>query len=194
MLSSSEKIDPRVVRTRALLIDAFLSLQAEKRFDDITIQDITMRATVNRATFYAHFPDKYAMLDDVIREGFQRTLQSRLRRTGTSHEHLRWLFLAVTDHLSAIQTRCQRSYQMFESLVEAQIKQQLREHVRAWLGQQPSLRVQPSKRLDLAATLTSWSIYGAALEWQKCADTQPAEAFAEEALPLIAATITALGG
>jgi len=48
-------------------------------------------------------------------------------------EYLRRLFLAVTDHLTAIRTQCQRSYQMFESLVEAQIKVQLREHVRAWL-------------------------------------------------------------
>jgi hypothetical protein len=136
---------------------------------------------------------KYALLDDVIRDSFQQTLQGRLSHTGTRQEHLCSLFLAVTDHLSGIQTRCQRSYQMFESLVEAQIKLQLREHVRAWLEQQPSLRAQPSKRLDLAATLTSWSIYGAAREWQKYADTQPAEAFAAEALPLIAATVTALG-
>ena len=193
MLSNIEKVDPRVVRTRKLLVDAFLNLQAEKSFDDITIQDITARATVNRATFYAHFPDKYALLDDVIREGFQQTLQDRLEAQADSRQdHLRWLFLAVTDHLSGIETRCQRSFQMFESLVEAQIKLQLREHVRAWLEQQPGLRAQPRKRLELAATLTSWAIYGAALEWQKSADTQSAEAFAEEALPLITATITAL--
>jgi hypothetical protein len=52
---------------------------------------------------------------------------------------------------------------------------------------------QSSKRLELAATLTSWSIYGAALEWRKQAGAQSADAFVDESLPLIAATITVLG-
>jgi AcrR family transcriptional regulator len=195
MLSSveKEKIDPRVTRTRNLLIDAFVSLQAEKTFDDITIQDIATRATVNRATFYAHFPDKYALLDDIMRTGFEQMLQDRLGlHTDTTQGQLRKLLLAVTDHLTALETRCQRSYQMFESLVEAQIKSQLRQQVRAWLALLPVAQTQPSQRLELAATLISCSIYGAALEWRKQAGTQSAEAFADEALPLIAAVVTAL--
>jgi AcrR family transcriptional regulator len=193
MLSNIEKVDPRVVRTRRLLIDAYLSLQSEKSFDDITIQDITTRATVNRATFYAHFSDKYALLDDVIREGFRQTLQHRLgSQPDLTQGYLRRLFLAVTDHLIVVQTQCQRSYQMFESLIEAQIKLQLHQHVRAWLNQQPRIHTQPSRRLELAATLMSFSIYGAALEWRRQASAQLAEAFADEALPLIAATVAAL--
>ena len=66
-------------------------------------------------TFYAHFPDKYALLDGMIREGFGHTLRERLgSRTDTTPEFLRQLFLAVTDHLSSIETRCRRSFQMFE--------------------------------------------------------------------------------
>ena len=191
---TAEKVDPRVKRTRKLIVDAFVSLQADKSFDDITIGDITARATVNRATFYAHFADKYALLDDLIREGFGHTLQERLgSRIDTTPEHLRQLLLAVTDHLSSIETRCRRSFQMFESLVEAQIKRQLYEQVRAWLAAQPLARAQPSRRLEIAATLMSWSIYGAALEWRKQGGGQSAEAFADEVLPLIAAPITVLG-
>jgi AcrR family transcriptional regulator len=192
---TAEKIDPRVKRTRKLIVDAFVSLQAEKSFDDITIGDITARATVNRATFYAHFPDKYALLDDLIREGFGYTLHERLgARTDPTPEHLRQLFLAITDYLNSIETRCRRSYQMFESLVEAQIKRQLCEQVRAWLAAQPFARAQPSRRLEIAATLMSWSLYGAALEWRKQGGGPSAEAFADEVLPLIATMVTALGG
>ena len=192
---TAEKIDPRVKRTRKLIVDAFVSLQAEKSFDDITIGDITARATVNRATFYAHFPDKYALLDDLIREGFGHTLHERLgARTDPTPEHLRQLFLAITDYLNSIETRCRRSYQMFESLVEAQIKRQLCEQVRAWLAAQPFARAQPSRRLEIAATLMSWSLYGAALEWRKQGGGPSAEAFADEVLPLIATMVTALGG
>lgn len=191
---TAQKIDPRVKRTHKLIVDAFVSLQAEKSFDDITIQDITDRATVNRATFYAHFPDKYALLDELIRGGFGRTLQERLGScTDTTTEHLRQLFLAVTEHLSSIETRCRRSFQMFESLVETQIKAQLCVQVRTWLEAQPLARTQSGRRLDIAATVMSWSIYGAALEWRNQGGEQTAEAFADEALPLIAATVEALG-
>jgi AcrR family transcriptional regulator len=194
MLSNGEKIDPRVVRTRKLLTDAFLSVQQEKSFDDITIQEITDRATVNRATFYAHFQDKYALLDSIIHDGFERTLRHRLDAPieGT-HAHLRQLFLAVADHLTSVQTQCQRSFGMFGQLVEAQIKAQVCEHVRSWLAADSTIRAVPKQRRELAATLISWSIYGAALEWQQQVGQQSAETFAEEALPLIAATITALG-
>ena len=82
---------------------------------------------------------------------------------------------------------------MFGSFVEAQIKAQVREHVQSWLAAEPTLRAVPKQRRELAATLISWSIYGAALEWQHQAGLQSAETFAEETLPLIAATITVLG-
>lgn len=196
MLSNAvpvEKVDPRVRRTRKLLIDAFVSLQAEKVFDDITIQDIATRATVNRATFYAHFQDKYDLLDDIIREGFRETLRRRIGvQPDTTQAQLRQLLLAVIDHLTSIQNRCQRSFQTFESLVEAQIKKQLREHVQSWLAAQPTLRAVPTQRRELAATLISWSIYGAAFEWLHQAEQQLAETFAEEALPMIAAPISVL--
>jgi AcrR family transcriptional regulator len=62
--------DPRITRTRKLIRDALASLLAEKNFESITVQDIAGRATVNRATFYAHFTDKFALLDAMIRDDF----------------------------------------------------------------------------------------------------------------------------
>ncbi len=116
--SAVAKIDPRVKRTRKLLLDAFSSLISEKSFEDITVQDIAARATVNRATFYAHFVDKYALVDNLIREGFAQLLQRRLAtHTGSAQEHLRQIFLAVTDHWTMHHGQCQHSYPMFESLV-----------------------------------------------------------------------------
>ena len=62
------RADPRVTRTRKLIRDSLLSLLAEKSFESISVQDIAERATINRATFYAHFTDKFALLDALIRE------------------------------------------------------------------------------------------------------------------------------
>jgi AcrR family transcriptional regulator len=62
------RVDPRVTRTQKLIRDALLSLLAEKSFESTSVQDIADRATVNRATFYAHYTDKFALLDAIIRE------------------------------------------------------------------------------------------------------------------------------
>ena len=61
-----EKLDPRVKRTRNLILQAFGSLLAEKGFESISVQDVTDKAEINRATFYAHFTDKYALLNYFI--------------------------------------------------------------------------------------------------------------------------------
>ncbi len=49
------KLDRRVVRTRQLLRGALLELILEKGFDAVTVQDITDRANLGRATFYLHY-------------------------------------------------------------------------------------------------------------------------------------------
>ena len=62
------RVDPRVTRTQKLIRDALVSLLGEKSFESVSVQDIADRATVNRATFYAHYTDKFALLDALIRE------------------------------------------------------------------------------------------------------------------------------
>ena len=59
---SHKKEDRRVQRTRQLLREALISLILEWRYETITVQDILDRANVGRSTFYAHFPDKEALL------------------------------------------------------------------------------------------------------------------------------------
>ncbi|MER2115129.1 MAG: TetR family transcriptional regulator, partial [Solibacillus isronensis] len=53
------KVDPRIRRTRKLIMDAFIELSSQKEFKDITVKDITAEAMINRATFYYHFEDIY---------------------------------------------------------------------------------------------------------------------------------------
>ena len=57
-----DKEDRRTRRTRQLLRDALLSLLKEKRYIDISVQDIIERADVARSTFYVHYIDK----DDLL--------------------------------------------------------------------------------------------------------------------------------
>ena len=54
--------DKRIKRTRQLLRQSLLDLLREKRFDEISVQDIIDQAGVARSTFYAHYIDKEDLL------------------------------------------------------------------------------------------------------------------------------------
>ncbi len=54
--------DRREARSRRLLGAALIELMQEKRYTDITVQDIIDRADVGRTTFYKHFQDKEDLL------------------------------------------------------------------------------------------------------------------------------------
>lgn len=61
-------VDRRIVRTQEAIKKAFLELMSEKSFDSITIQDISDRANINRATVYLHYLDKFDLLDKIMEE------------------------------------------------------------------------------------------------------------------------------
>jgi AcrR family transcriptional regulator len=59
-------LDRRVRRTRALLRDAVLVLAITRDLTELTVQDITRQADVNRATFYQHYRDKDELIEQTI--------------------------------------------------------------------------------------------------------------------------------
>ncbi len=60
------KIDRRIQRTRQSLRAALFELMKDKEYDAISIEEITERANVGRATFYLHYKDK----EDLLLEEF----------------------------------------------------------------------------------------------------------------------------
>lgn len=62
----ARRMDRRVQRTRKLLREALMELILEEGYDTISIQDITDKANLGRATFYLHFKDKDELLLDVM--------------------------------------------------------------------------------------------------------------------------------
>ena len=118
-----EKLDPRVKRTRILILQSFSKLLAEKGFESISVQDVTDKAEINRATFYKHFPDKYALLDYFISQMFRQEIEKRtLNACHYSLDNLRNLILAVCEFISNMHSECAQPHQQFESLTEGTIK------------------------------------------------------------------------
>lgn len=189
MLSTfpEEKLDPRVKRTRQLLERAFLDVAAEKGFQAISVQDITERAGVNRATFYAHFPDKYALLDYSVRQGFRQELEKRMLNVCTfSMDNLRALIITVCEFIATASAHCNPPSQQFESVMETQIKAQVQELLEKWIE-----KLGTDVDSKLAATATSWAIYGLAMQWShdKNKKRPSAEVFTDQVLPLIAGNL-----
>ncbi len=180
-----EKLDPRVKRTRSLILQAFESLLAEKGFESISVQDVTDKAEVNRATFYAHFHDKYELLDYSISQMFRHEIEKRtLNACHYTPDNLRNLILAVCDFLAGMHSECAQPHQQFESLTEGTIKNIVFELLSHWLKQTGT-----KISTDIPATVATWAIYGLASHYSHLKKRPALEKFVDEAFPLVAVNL-----
>ena len=180
-----EKEDPRVKRTRGLILQSFEQLLAEKGFETISVQDVTDKAEINRATFYAHFHDKYELLDYSISQMFRHEIEKRtLNACHYTPDNLRNLILAVCEFLSNMHSECAQPHQQFESLTEGTIKHILFELLSHWLKQTGT-----KISTDIPATVATWAIYGLASLYSHNKKRPALEKFVDEALPLVAVNL-----
>jgi AcrR family transcriptional regulator len=93
------KLDRRARRTRDLLGDALVDLMHEKRFEDITVQQVLDRAEVGRSTFYAHYSDKNDLFFSDVDEFWESMATRLLRHNDASNRvaPVRELFSHVAD-------------------------------------------------------------------------------------------------
>ncbi|HLF74194.1 MAG TPA: TetR/AcrR family transcriptional regulator [Anaerolineales bacterium] len=181
--SSTEREDPRITRTRKLIIEAFMESLREKGFQNLTVQDIAENAGIHRGTFYSHFPDKYALLDFSIQQNFQQEIEKRMLNDSTySEKNLRELIVVVCEFISHAHRLRAHSEQQFDLLVEAQVKKQSQEIIQRWLEEVGS-GIDPER----AAIAASWGMYGLALQWNrdKRKNKMSADQFSDEIFLLI---------
>jgi AcrR family transcriptional regulator len=152
-----------------------------KSFDEIAVQDITELATVNRATFYDHYTDKYALLEAMVAGGFHMLLHERnVIYDGTCPSAVSALILATCDYLTRNHgdgATCQRQ-SAFEPLTEAAVTAAIRRVLMAGMQKSDSALNPPPAMI---ATAASWAIYGAVKEWSRT----PGRPAAEEVVPMI---------
>src|SRR5690625_2188823 len=90
----NKKVDPRVTRTRKLLIDGLKSLIMKDGYSKITVRKIVQQAEVNRSTFYLHFQDKQDIL-----EKMEEDMLNELKRS------LKYPSYTYTDALQSFKTK-----------------------------------------------------------------------------------------
>jgi AcrR family transcriptional regulator len=192
-ISDCEVRDPRIRRTRQLLQGALRNLMQSKTIDEISVQDITEAATVNRATFYDHYTDKYALLDALIAGGFHMMLHERnVSFDGTCPSAARAIILATCDYITQIHANpaeCSRQ-NAFEPLIEAAITTAIRRVITKGM---PRESITPNLSPGIIATTASWAIYGAVKEWFYTPNHPSAEEIVPQILQLIIPILAAAG-
>ncbi|GMK44908.1 hypothetical protein PghCCS26_20360 [Paenibacillus glycanilyticus] len=167
METERNEADRRRRRSQLLLKQSFAELMREKGFTAMTIQDITDRADVHRGTFYAHFPDKFALLEQSIRDKFRQILERELPPdAGWNPEHLLMLVRIVLDHVRSLYGRCS-PIDTVNPLFESSVRDELAELLQLWLQKLRADQADWTIHVDTMALMTSWSIFGAAVQWSK---------------------------
>lgn len=154
------RLDPRVRRTRATLRQGMQSLLETRAFDTISVQQITERADLNRATFYAHYTDREALLEDLIRSRFEELLEARhVAFDGTCPSALKAVILAVYDFLREMTSGCRSQQRHFDPVLQIVVQAEVEKVLLIGLEKGAfQLVAEPA----LVAAALSWAIYGSA--------------------------------
>ncbi|NBD24979.1 TetR/AcrR family transcriptional regulator [Paenibacillus glycinis] len=158
--------DPRVLRTRQLIRDAFRALLRSKGFDAISIKDIARHATINRATFYDHYVDKYALLDETIEQAFHAMIpeEVKLAKAFTA-ERCEQLILMTYGYMVDFYRICRMDSKSIASHVDEKIKNMLEQTIEGIFLNEDNRRLPTCDHIKILSAMTSSTIYSAAYRW-----------------------------
>lgn len=184
MADDPKSPDPRILRTRLLLQNALVQLLKRKSFDEISVQDLTAEATLNRATFYAHYDDKFALLECATGTLFLRHLQERgVSFDGTCDTAIRVMLLGICDYLTEAAGSNEQGTRPMDPHMETAIIAVVRkmsvdglQHQEPWPG--------PLSR-EMIAAMASGALFAAAKEWMATPEHAPAETIVDNVVRLV---------
>ena len=143
-MPGKKKPDRRTQRTQHSLTHAMVELVTEKRFDDITVQNLIDRADIGRSTFYSHFRDK----EDLFQKNWERFIdfcaEQIIWEKAGKDSFMPIVFLF--DHLKDVQpfyqglVRSRKSDALMKSGVE-HLAQRITEALPARIGETPSIPI-----------------------------------------------------
>ncbi|HEY4906358.1 MAG TPA: helix-turn-helix domain-containing protein [Candidatus Acidoferrum sp.] len=162
-----------------MLMEALARLLNRKEFADISVQEIADEATLNRATFYLHYPDKNALLAAMTETRFRELIQRRGLSFDNCDGALRAIALGVCDYLTE-STNCpsELAKMPLESSIIPAVENIFREG-----GEKHAAK--PGTDRDLLATTAAWAMFGAARTWYQTPKRIPAEQMAEKIEALV---------
>ena len=164
--------DPRILRSRRMLMDALAKLLMKKEFEDISVQEIADEATLNRATFYLHYPDKNALLQAMTGARFRDLIERRSITLTDCHGALRAIALGVCDYLAETAGCPTQLARMPLQVSIIPVVAGMFEEGLALHGTAPGVDT------AMLATAAAWAVFGAARRWFQTPNRIPAEEMA----------------
>lgn len=167
---ASKELDPRVRRTRKMLQDALAQLLKEKEFDRISIGDIAEAATLNRATFYDHYPDKFALLQSLVATQFEELIVKQNIRFDSCEVALKAVAMAVCYYLVETIKPGSEALRQASTPMETAIVSVVRRGILDGFAKHPPKSGMP---VEILSSTVAWAIYGAAKEWVQSPKRMP---------------------
>jgi len=176
------KTDPRILRTRKLIVDSFENLTQTKSFNDISVTDITREAMINRATFYNHFLDKYDLLEQMIAERLKTNLNCSDQSTESSLENIiKQLFFSLTDFEKSLKlkTENQEEIELIHSRIHYEIFSIFNEEL------ETRVPFEDKEAMNRLATYFTNNVLTMSKEWILVKENETPEKYIESLLPVI---------
>ena len=167
---ASKDLDPRVRRTRKMLQDALAQLLKEKEFDKISIGDIAEASTLNRATFYDHYPDKFALLQSLVATQFEELIAKRNIRFDSCEGALKSIAMAVCYYLAETIKPGSDALRQASAPMETAIVSVVRRGILDGFAKHPPKSGMP---VEILSSTVAWAIYGGAKEWVQGSKRMP---------------------
>jgi AcrR family transcriptional regulator len=180
--SVPETVDPRVRRTRRALHQALETLLERHDFDTISVQDIAEEAELNRATFYAHYPDKFALLESMVEARFNRMVEERGIAYDGCEAAFNGMVLGVCDFLASTPRLESERARQIEPQLESAVVGAVRKLLLLGLDRHGT---RGPCSPELVAAAASWAIFGAAKEWVLTPGRGPSEEIAPKIVTLV---------
>jgi len=160
------KEDPRVLRTQQLIRDAFSTLLQKKEFDAITIKDIAQRASINRATFYAHYEDKYALLEEITEQAFYKMIPEEVMYSQKfTDEICNKLILLTHNYIVTFYKICGWNSKSIATLVDEKIKKMLQQIIEGIFLKGNTFCIKDNLNIKIISAMTCSAIYSATYSW-----------------------------
>lgn len=137
--------DLRFRRTNQMLCDAFTELLSQKKFEDITINELCEKALIRRATFYTHFLDKYDFFAYFIRQNrdsFVRTCpiegEARNIRSFSSYMFQQLIYY-LSEHMAMVHNVMNsNAFSILLDILAEEIRNSYRVELQRYMNANPS--------------------------------------------------------
>lgn len=158
--------DLRVKKTLRALRETMLELIQKKPIEKISVIDICEAAMVNRATFYAHFEDKYRLLDYCIEQFFNpfETTEQKHNTPSEYSEDLVNIVHEILVHLEqnkGIYKAILQRNSSIEVLMRSNVENQLLEIGKKY----EDIGMKPPVPPDMLAAFLSGAIVNLVIHW-----------------------------